>query len=110
MIAFPGIIKHLLTKSLIDDLLISIVATWLWGHVSIFCSIKIIMAPEGIIEGIRLFSSSLVVEDDGGWAFLLKIELIDELLTILTQHFESPFISLSLNGLTRTATLTLILY
>ena len=109
IVALPSIIENLLAKRIENNILISILRTC-WLHYTIFICCKLIVAPKRIIESKRSIIPCVRIEDCCCRTILESVCMsnIVLVLTIATQHL-LPF-SLSLKGLTRTATLTLLIW
>ena len=69
MIPFPGIVQDLLTKSLIDDLLVSVFAVCR-NKDAIFIGLESIVTPERIVESELPLLACIGLEDGCDWALL----------------------------------------
>ena len=72
MVTIPGVGKHLLSQSLVNELLIGIAATLIGSRDAFVILMEAIMGPKTIIESVWLRFASGRVCDGCGWTTLLQ--------------------------------------
>ena len=70
MVTIPGIGEHLFSQSLVNELLVSIVATLIGSRDAFVILMEAVMGPKTIIESVWLLFASGRVCDGCGWTTL----------------------------------------